>query len=150
MIFGADRDALEITAAAAGSPNRLSDDGMAKFFEAHLTQELSDIRDASRLERQVLDQIGDALSEGVPTLADIAGRLGMSGRTLQRRLSADGLAYQDLVTEARKTLSEQLLRRTDYALAEIAFLTGFSDQSTFTRAFKRWHNQTPASYRRSG
>jgi AraC-like DNA-binding protein len=84
----------------------------------------------------------------VPTLAEIAGCMGMSSRTLQRRLSAEGLAYQDLVSSARKSLSEQLLRRTDYALAEIAFLTGFSDQSTFTRAFKRWHQQTPANYRR--
>ncbi|MGD1882877.1 MAG: helix-turn-helix transcriptional regulator [Paracoccaceae bacterium] len=67
---------------------------------------------------------------------------------LQRRRSADGLAYQDLVLDARKTLSEQLLRRTDYALAEIAILTGFSNQSAFTRAFKRWHGQTPANYRR--
>ena len=81
-------------------------------------------------------------------LAEVAARIGMSSRTLQRRLSADGLAYQDLVLDARKTLSERLLRRTDYALAEIAFLTGFSDQSTFTRAFKRWNGQTPADYRR--
>ncbi len=146
--FGADRDAIEITTAAAGRPNRLSDDGMSKFFEAHLDKELAQIDDTSELERRVLDQIGDALSEGVPTLADVAGRLGMSSRTLQRRLSTDGLAYQDLVLDARKTLSEQLLRRTDYALAEIAFLTGFSDQSTFTRAFKRWHGKTPASFRR--
>ena len=148
IVFDADRDAIEITATAARLPNRLSDEGMSKFFETHLAKELSQINDTSELERRVLDQIGDALSEGVPTLADVAESLGMSSRTLQRRLSAYGVAYQDLVLEARKTLSEQLLRRTDYALAEIAFLTGFSDQSTFTRAFKRWHGQTPASYRR--
>ncbi|MEM8693566.1 MAG: helix-turn-helix transcriptional regulator [Pseudomonadota bacterium] len=93
-------------------------------------------------------QVGEALGEGVPTLAKVAGGLGMSTRTLQRRLSADGLAYQDLALDARKTLSEQLPRRTDYALAEIAILTGFSNQSAFTRAFKRWHGQTPANYRR--
>ena len=146
--FGADRDALELATAMARHPNRLSDDGMSRFFEAHLDTQLRQIPDISGLERRILDQIGNALSEGVPTLADIAGGLGMSGRTLQRRLSEEGLAYQDLVLEARKTLSEQLLRRTDYALAEIAFLTGFSDQSTFTRAFKRWNGQTPASFRR--
>ena len=121
---------------------------MSKFFETHLDAQLGQINDTSELERRIVDQIGEALSEGVPTLAEVAGRLGMSARTLQRRLSADGLAYQDLVLDARKALSEQLLRRTDYALAEIAFLTGFSDQSTFTRAFKRWHGETPANYRR--
>lgn len=147
--FGADRDALEVTTTAASQANRLSDDGMSKFFETHLDSQLSQINDTSELERRILDQIREVLSEGVPTLAGVAGRLGMSSRTLQRRLSAEGLAYQDLVLGARKSLSEQLLRRTDYALAEIAFLTGFSDQSTFTRAFKRWNGQTPASYRRS-
>lgn len=146
--FGADRDALEVLATVASRANRLSDDGMSKFFETHLDIQLGQINDTSELERRIVDQIGEALSEGVPTLAEMAGRLGMSTRTLQRRLSDDGLAYQDLVLDARKTLSEQLLRRTDYALAEIAFLTGFSDQSTFTRAFKRWHGETPANYRR--
>jgi len=146
--FGADRDALEVSATAAARANRLSDEGMSKFFETHLDSQLSQVSDTSELERRLLDQIGEALSEGVPTLADVAGRIGMSSRTLQRRLAAEGLAYQDLVLDARKSLSEQLLRRTDYALAEIAFLTGFSDQSTFTRAFKRWKGQTPASYRR--
>lgn len=146
--YDADCDALEVATQIARLPNKLSDAGMATFFEAHLNHALNQVDDSSALERRVLDRIGDALSEGVPTLADVAGGLGMSSRTLQRRLSGAGLAYQDLVADARKALSEQLLKRTDYALAEIAFLTGFSDQSTFTRAFKRWHGQTPASYRR--
>ena len=146
--FGADRDALEVLTTVASRANRLSDDGMSKFFETHLDSQLGQINDTSELERLIVDQIGEVLSEGVPTLAEVAGRLGMSTRTLQRRLSADGLAYQDLILDARKTLSEQLLRRTDFALAEIAFLTGFSDQSTFTRAFKRWSGETPAHYRR--
>ncbi|MCH2249426.1 MAG: AraC family transcriptional regulator [Cognatishimia sp.] len=146
--FGTDRDALEVLTTVASRANRLSDDGMSRFFGTHLDTQLGQINDTSELERRIVDQIGEALSEGVPTLSEVAGRLGMSTRTLQRRLSEDGLAYQDLVLDARRTLSEQLLRRTDYALAEIAFLTGFSDQSTFTRAFKRWHGQTPANYRR--
>ena len=148
ITFEADRDALEIDASVARHANRLFDDGIAKFFESHLAHQLRQFSDRSELEHRVLDLISSVLSEGVPTLTDIAGRVGMSSRTLQRRLSADGLAYQDLVMDARMALAQKLLRRTDYALAEIAFLTGFSDQSTFTRAFKRRHNQTPARFRR--
>ncbi|MEE4278779.1 MAG: helix-turn-helix domain-containing protein [Halieaceae bacterium] len=48
---------------------------------------------------------------------------------------------------ARRDLARRLLRESDYSLAEIAFLTGFSEQSAFTRAFKRWAGQTPRSYR---
>jgi AraC-like DNA-binding protein len=48
---------------------------------------------------------------------------------------------------ARKDLAQRLLSETDYSLAEVAFLTGFAEQSGFTRAFKRWAGQTPRSYR---
>lgn len=146
--FGANCDALEISMPVANQPNQLSDRGISKFFESHLENELSRIHDTTELERSIMDYIGDALSEGVPTLANVAARMGMSSRTLQRRLSADNLAYQELVLNVRKALSEELLCRTEYALTEIAFLTGFSDQSAFTRAFKRWHGKTPACFRR--
>lgn len=146
--YGSDRDALEVSIEVLHRPNQLGDAGIAAFFDAHLVRELDEIDDPAALERRVLDQIGEALSEGVPPLAYVAGQLGMSSRTLQRRLAEAGLAYQDLVSDARKRLAEQILSKTDYALAEVAFLTGFSDQSTFTRAFKRWHGTTPASFRR--
>ena len=71
----------------------------------------------------------------------------MSGRTLQRRLSEQGLAYQTLVDEARRQLAKRLLQQTNFSLIEVAFMTGFSGQSAFTRAFKRWAGQTPRSYR---
>lgn len=127
IYYESSRDALEVDEKTASRPNRLSDEGMLKFFEAHLDDELNSIEDHSSLERRILDQIANTLSEGVPSVTEVAESLAMSGRTLQRRLSEEGLAYQDLVAEARKALSTQLLKRTDYALAEIAFLAGFSD-----------------------
>ncbi|WP_238367201.1 AraC family transcriptional regulator [Mesobacterium pallidum] len=147
--FGAGRDAMELLLEDARRPNRLSDAGMARFFDAHLEGQLGQVPRDDGLAQRVRDQVGAGLSEGVPTLAETAAELGMSSRTLQRRLSGDGLAYQDLVGTTRRALAEHLLSRTDYALAEVAFLTGFSDQSTFTRAFRRWTGQTPASFRRA-
>ena len=147
--FAADRDALEVSDELLSVPNRLGDPSISDFFELHLEKELAELSDDQGLERRVRIQISQLLSEGTPTVAAVADRLGMSGRTLQRRLSEQGYAFQDLVDEARKELAERLLRRTDYALAEVAFLTGFSEQSTFTRAFKRWRGQTPATFRRA-
>ena len=92
-------------------------------------------------------QLSRAMSEGVPTLTDIAGRLAMSGRTLQRKLAEQGLSFQSLIDEARRELAEELLRDSRIPLADVAFLTGFADQSAFTRAFKRWAGQTPRPYR---
>lgn len=69
-------------------------------------------------------------------MTEIAGRLNMSARTLQRRLSDHGLSFQTLVDASRRELAERLLKQTEYTLSEIALLTGFSEQSAFTRAFR--------------
>jgi AraC-like DNA-binding protein len=91
--------------------------------------------------------VADALADGQPSQSQIARRLGMSVRTLHRRLAEDGQSFQSLVSRARREAAETLLRADDHSLAEIAFLTGFSDQSAFTRAFKRWTGMTPAAFR---
>lgn len=73
--------------------------------------------------------------------------MGMSERTLYRRLAAEGRSYRDVLTEAQMTLAQSLLQGGDCSIAEIAFLTGFSEQSTFSRAFKRHVGQAPAQFR---
>lgn len=145
--FDAQRDALQVSETALATPNQLGDASVSDFFEAHLQKTLGDLIEDSALAQRVRIEVSQSLSDGVPTLSEIAASLGMSGRTLQRRLSEQGHAFQDLVDAARRELAERLLRDTDYALAEIAFLTGFSEQSAFTRAFKRWAGQTPRSFR---
>ena len=105
------------------------------------------LRSRIDLARRVRRADSDTLSQGVPTLSAIASELGVGPRTLQRRLSASGHSFQGIVDMARKDLAQRLLQETELCLAEIAFLTGFSEQSGFTRAFKRWAGQTPRSYR---
>ena len=145
--FETDRDALLISRETLQTPNKLADAGISKFFETHLESEVSKFEGEASLDRQVRIEISQSLSEGVPALSDIAGRLGMSGRTLQRRLSEQGYSYQTLVDESRRQLAKNLLQQSDFSLVEVAFLTGFSEQSAFTRAFKRWAGQTPRSFR---
>ena len=122
---------------------------MSAFFDTHLETELAELVDESRIDQRVIRQITQALSEGIPTISKIADQLGMSRRTLQRRLADQGLVYQELVDETRRDLAVRLLERNEFSLAEIAFLTGYAEQSTFTRAFKRWHGLTPTGFRRS-
>lgn len=145
--FDTDRDALLVSQETADAPNRLGDPSIVRFFDAHLDEELAKLDDAVSLERRLKNRIARSLSQGVPTVSSIAGQLGMSGRTLQRRLSERGHSFQGLVDEARRELAQRLLSETDYPLAEVSFLTGFSEQSAFNRAFKRWAGQTPRSYR---
>lgn len=145
--FESGRDALLVSDATLDAPNRLGDETIATFFDRHLEQQLATLPDQIGLEQSVRRAVVDLLSEGVPALSQIAGELGMSARTLQRRLSEQGQSFQALVDMARQELAQQLLRETRYSLAEVAFLTGFSEQSAFTRAFKRWSGHTPRSYR---
>ena len=145
--FGEELDALVFETETLSQPNQVADESVHKFFETYLEEELAQRPDQLELATRVRTQITQHLSEGVPKISDIAARLGLSGRTLQRRLADNDLSYQTLVDEARRQLAQRLLTQTDYQLAEVAFLTGFSEQSTFNRAFKRWSGQTPRSFR---
>ncbi|MEM9120421.1 MAG: AraC family transcriptional regulator ligand-binding domain-containing protein [Cyanobacteria bacterium P01_F01_bin.56] len=147
--FGSNRDGLVISNEMLLARNRLGDQVISAFFDTHLDIELAELVDKSRIDRRVAKQITQALSEGVPSISDIAQQLSMSSRTLQRRLADEGWVYQELVDDTRRELAVRLLERNDYSLAEIAFLTGYAEQSTFTRAFKRWHGQTPTGFRKS-
>lgn len=148
LIFGSEMDALLIPGQALNRGNRLGDEGLSRFMVQHLDAELKKrVADDWTLERMVRGAVAQSLSDGVPRAAEVARRLGMSERTLQRRLNEDGLSFQQIAEAARRELAEGLLAQSDYSLAEVAFLTGFSEQSAFSRAFKRWSDQTPAAFR---
>lgn len=147
VVFSSDLDGLAVSAELLETPNRLGDAAVSEFFESHLDKEMEAYADDGELARRVRTQISQSLSQGIPNMSSVAGSLGMSGRTLQRRLAAKGLAFQRLMDDARRELAVRLLRGSAYSLAEIAFLTGFSEQSAFNRAFKRWAGQTPRSFR---
>ena len=148
VYFESELNALHISGSVLAFKNRLGDVGVSHFLESHLDSELNKTQDDESIEHLVQTQISKALSSGVPKMADIAKRLGMSERTLHRRLGDHDLTYHSLVNQTRQELAESLLVNSDYALIEVAFLTGFSEQSAFQRAFKRWFKQTPAAFRK--
>ena len=149
-VFGAEIDGMQFAIGDVDRPNPLGDAGIWGFFSDHLDRVLPPEENAEdRLQKKVIEVVAPLLSGGVPPLAEVAGRLGMSGRTLQRRLSDAGATYQALVEEARRDLARQLISGSRYSLTEISFLTGFSEQSAFTRAFKRWEGQTPRAFRQA-
>ncbi|MNR61324.1 HTH-type transcriptional regulator VirS [compost metagenome] len=71
----------------------------------------------------------------------------MSVRTLQRRLTEHSLDFSQLVEGIRRSLAEDYVARSDYSLTEIALLLGYSEASSFSRAFRRWTHSTPQQYR---
>ena len=96
---------------------------------------------------EVRSQVGALLESGEITLEKISSELHMSPRQLRHKLTVAGTSLQRIITQHRKSLSRQLLSQTDESIAEIVYLTGFSEPSTFYRAFKRWEGMTPIEYR---
>lgn len=103
--------------------------------------------DKHRIAWQTRNEILRCLPSGEPSLAEVAKQLHCSVRSLQRKLAAEGLSFKSLVESTRYELAQAYLRNSAHSLTEIAFLLGFSDQSNFNRAFRRWANVSPGVYR---
>jgi AraC-like DNA-binding protein len=94
--------------------------------------------------------IRDALASGIPNIGELGKHMGVSARTLTRRLSENGFTFRELVRKNQQRIASELLRQSDSSVAEVAFQTGFSEQSAFNRAFKRWTGMSPLEYRKGG
>ncbi len=92
--------------------------------------------------------IRDALPGGIPTVSQLGKELGMSPRTLTRRLATSGITFRDLIQSTKREIALKLLMNSSQSVGEIAFLTGFSEQSAFNRAFRRWTGQSPTAFRK--
>lgn len=104
---------------------------------------LTDSSTIGRVRRAVLD----SLSAGKPSAKDVARALAVSHRTLQRKLQDEGTTFQDVLDAVRKDLAEQYIRSGEYNLLEVTYLTGFSNSSALSRAYKKWTGRTPSEDR---
>jgi AraC-like DNA-binding protein len=82
-----------------------------------------------------------------PTIDEICAKLGLSTRTLRRRLDERGTSYSSLVEEVRRRQAEELLRRTALSVEQIADSLGYAETASFTHAFKRWTGRPPSRFR---
>ena len=98
---------------------------------------------------QVRRAIGEQLESGEVTLTRVAEQIGIKPRALRARLSEAGTSFNQILADYRCYLARRLLARTDESIDEIVYLTGFSEPSTFYRAFKRWVGMTPVEYRQA-
>lgn len=149
IAFNADADGILFSDDTLKAENKLGDHALSEFLTKHLEEELEQVGSSPSLVRDTKEEIGKHLSEGLPKMADVARELGYSVRSFHRRLSDHGVNFQSLAEETRREIALGMLQNEAHTFSEIAFLTGFSEQSAFNRAFKRWTNQTPANYRKS-
>lgn len=95
---------------------------------------------------QVSKLIEKSLSSGQFDAEHISQALHMSRHTLYRKLKLEGVSFHELVDRVRKEKAQELIRKNQHTLSEIAFLLGFSELSSFSRAFKKWTGKSPAHF----
>ena len=114
-----------------------------------IAEEYVETLDPQKVASQVRRLLIALLPSGNVSHDLVSSRLNRSKSTLQRQLKDEGLTYRDVLESTQRSLAENYLREKKQSHAHIAFLLGFSDQSNFSRAFKRWTSQTPKQYQNS-
>ena len=128
-------------------PLAQSDPELSRLMDRRADVELASLGGDEWIGR-VRRQIMDLLAEGEVSLGQVAKRLAISERALQRRLQERGFSYQQVLEDTRRTLAIEYVSNPTLTLAEVAFLLGFADQSAFNRAFRNWTGETPGQHRR--
>ncbi len=124
-----------------------SDPSLLEALEFFLADRMK-VRDVDEdLVARVNHLISAALESGAPDIGHIASLLGLSRRTLQRRLAADKLVFSDMVEDVRRTIAMDYVSGDEYSLTDIAHMLGYSELSAFSRAFRRWTDQSPQEFR---
>ena len=141
---------VEFPRASTRLPLRRRDPGLRRVLEGHAA---SIAQRQSRSPQSIVDAVRGVvvtrLSRGLPDVEAVARHLAIAPRTLQRRLAAEGVSYQQVVDDVRRDAAGRLLADPSLAVSQIGYLLGFSEPSAFHRAFKRWHDVTPQEYRQS-
>jgi len=150
ILFNQSRNVISYTTKDLNLRTAKADISINKFLVERVEEETNGIKiNSNKLITDIQQLIEDALPSGIPSVASLAEILGMSARTLTRRLSEHGVTFRDLIQQKQEERSKFLLTQSDASIAQIAFETGFSEQSAFNRAFKRWTQKTPIEYRKS-
>ncbi|MFM7202032.1 MAG: AraC family transcriptional regulator ligand-binding domain-containing protein [Myxococcota bacterium] len=125
-----------------------SNDALWAVFEPELRRRLAELASVATTSERVRAVLLEGLPSGVFMMEDVARKLLMSRRTLQRRLEEEGTSFQELLRGLREELALHYLRQTPLPTAEISFLLGFEEPSSFFRAFSQWTGRTPELVRR--
>jgi AraC-like DNA-binding protein len=146
IIFNGMRNSLLFCIADIAAPLLTSNAQMAKLHEQFASEYLERF-DRAEVSYRAREAIVRLLPDGEPRRGELARALCMSERTLQRRLGQEGTSFHRLLNDTRRELAERYLGRLHLSLAETAYLLGFADHSSFSRACKRWFERPPGQYR---
>jgi AraC-like DNA-binding protein len=146
--FGAGADEVVFAPPVASLPLVRRDNYLNNLLRRYADEALAHRpRQYGRIRSAVEDAVPQLLPHGKPSVSEVARRLGMSTRTLSRKLSAEGTAFADILDQLRSALAQDYLSERELPISEIAWLLGYCEVSSFTHAFKRWTGKTPRQFR---
>jgi AraC-like DNA-binding protein len=148
VVFEAPLTRLVLKPGAADASNPMFDDALHHANLALCLRLRAEEAEGNALVPSLGQALLNALPEN-PSAAAMSRTLGLSERTLHRRLAEAGLTYGAILDEARRHRAAYLLRRTSLSVQSVAEAVGYSENASFTRAFKRWTGLSPLRFRSS-
>ena len=148
-VTAAKRHAVTFRREDADLPFLTANEAMWNAFEPALRQRLADLDDGASFEERVRAALLEALPGGESSMEEVARKLAVSKRTLQRRLRDEATTFQAILNATREDLARHYLAQTKLSGAEISYLLGFEDPNSFFRAFHSWTGQTTEQARRA-
>ena len=149
VLFDQPESKLVFGRADADRPVVAADETLAGYLDQLAEEVVRTLAESVTFRQRVRKAIWSDLSAGKPSVQQVAARLGVSTRTLQRRLEEEHTSFAAELDSLRHDLATRLLQNRNLAVYEVAFLLGYAEASTFYRAFRRWKNQSPHEFRRS-
>jgi len=128
-------------------PMRRRDPILRKFLEGQADAILASMPARTGVAMEVRSVLASGAASGSTRMSTVARHLGMSERTLHRRLAEEGVSYHELQDDLRKAAAGRYLDESTLAIGEIAYILGYSEPAAFHRAFKRWYATTPEHFR---
>ena len=144
LAFACDADEVVYPASIARIPCINADPYLNALLVKYCDEAVSQRRKrGSTWQTKVENAIVPLLPHGQARMRTIAAELGVSQRTLVRRLAAEGLTFRKVLDDLRLDLTKRYLREQDLPISEIAWLVGYRETSAFNHAFKRWTGRSP-------
>lgn len=148
--FGSNSDLIVLQGRSDSVPIVSADSYLNELLIRYCEEALArSVRGRHSLRPDVENAIAAGLPHGKSQAGEIARKLGVSQRTLVRRLAAEGLSFTEVVDELKHKLADHYLRDAQLSISQIAWLLGYREISAFARAFKRWTGKSPREARRA-
>ena len=138
---------LELDRAWLDATQLHTDPELYTVLKTHAERSLGRLSRADRVATAVEAQLAQSVVSGASSMEQVARQLGMSARSLRRRLAAEGVEYRALVERARMQAAKRMLEDPRSSIQETAFALGFASPAAFHRAFKRWTGTTPKAHK---